>query len=72
MQIFVSNSSKDQPVKSAEHLQFLMALTGVLSIEHLQIHSCSRERRKKKESHCVCGLLMFYFKQKRKAGVLPV
>lgn len=26
---------------------------------------------KGKESLCICGLLMLYFKEKRKAGVLP-
>lgn len=36
MDIFVSYSSKDQPVKSVEHLQFLMALPGILCIEDLQ------------------------------------
>lgn len=34
--IFVSDSSEDQPLKSAGHGQFLMTLTGVSSIEHLQ------------------------------------
>lgn len=36
MQFFVSDSSEDQLLKSAGHGQFLMALAGVLSIEHLQ------------------------------------
>lgn len=30
MGIFVSDSTKDQPLKSVEHLEFLMALPGIL------------------------------------------